>query len=264
MFHLGTRIRRTLTLTSGLTLSMVLGSVVTPVLAAPAAPAAVSAPAARVDAVQATAVPHLGEHSPAVRRMQRLLIAAGVHVAGRADGVFGPRTSAALRTFQRLRGLTVNGTLDLATALELGFTAPPPPHRLASFPVPANCGFADTWGAPRVGGRHHQGVDLFARLGTPIYAVETGFISGIRANRIGSLGGNQIWVTTADHTRYFYGHLNAFAKGMHRGVRVHAGQIIGFVGKTGLTTVTHLHFEWHPQGGPAVDPYAMLRLTAGC
>ena len=51
----------------------------------------------------------------------------------------------------------------------------------------------------------------------------------------------------------FYAHLSSFGAGGH----VTAGTVIGYVGATG-TTVNHLHFEYHPSGGAAVDPYAAL------
>jgi murein DD-endopeptidase MepM/ murein hydrolase activator NlpD len=66
---------------------------------------------------------------------------------------------------------------------------------------------------------------------------------------------------TADNgTRYYYGHLSAYEGSDGRKT---AGQVIGYVGSTGRTTVNHLHFEVHPGGGAAVNPYPYVR-NAGC
>jgi murein DD-endopeptidase MepM/ murein hydrolase activator NlpD len=110
----------------------------------------------------------------------------------------------------------------------------------------------------------HQGVDLFASVGTPVFAVGDGRITHQRADFPGSLGGNQLWLTTTDGSRYFYGHLSGFAKGVGAGSPVHAGNVIGYVGATGLTTVPHLHFEIHPGGGAPVNPYPVLKAMVNC
>jgi len=60
---------------------------------------------------------------------------------------------------------------------------------------------------------------------------------------------------SADWT--FYTHFSSYA-GPSDGGHVSAGETIGLVGATGDTTVNHLHFEYHPGGGAAVDPYAAL------
>lgn len=122
--------------------------------------------------------------------------------------------------------------------------------------------FWDTYGAPRSGGRRHEGTDLFAHLGTPVMAVDDGRITRLRHDRPGSRGGNQFWLTGTDGTTYFYGHLDRFAAGIGVGVPVRAGQVIGYAGSTGLTTVVHLHFEVHPGGGAPVNPYPLLVRSA--
>lgn len=126
-------------------------------------------------------------------------------------------------------------------------TAPPPTVGIVC-PVDGSRAFADTWGAPRSGGRRHQGVDIISPGGTPLVAVESGRVQF----KTTPLGGNSVWLTGASGTRYFYAHLSDW-EGSSRSVS--QGEVIGYVGKTGNTTVNHLHFEIHPGGGPAVNPY---------
>lgn len=119
-------------------------------------------------------------------------------------------------------------------------------------PVAGPRSFADTWGAPRSGGRSHEGVDMMAPGGTPLVAVESGAAT-FKTNR---LGGNAVWITGSSGTKYYYAHLSAW-EGSSRSVS--QGEVIGYVGATGNTSVNHLHFEVHPFGGPAVNPYPYVR-----
>ena len=117
----------------------------------------------------------------------------------------------------------------------------------------AAVGFGDTWGAPRSGGRRHEGVDMIGPRGTPILAIVDGrAISGER-----ELGGHTIHFVGADGNNYFYGHLDGY--GLLGDVN--AGDIIGYMGDTGnaRTSTPHLHFEIHPGGGAAVNPYPTVR-----
>lgn len=127
-----------------------------------------------------------------------------------------------------------------------------------AFPVAAPHNFASTFGAPRSGGRLHQGNDIFAPYGTPLYAAERGVVSQMGTN---SLGGIKLWVTGESGTSYYYAHLSAFVIGVVDGSLVGPGDVVGFVGNTGnaISTPPHLHFEIHPGGGPAIDPYAILK-----
>jgi peptidoglycan LD-endopeptidase LytH len=119
-------------------------------------------------------------------------------------------------------------------------------------PVAGPSAFGDTFGAPRPGGRKHLGVDMMSPFGTPLVAVVAGF-----ANMHGtSLGGNSISLAADDGDGYFYAHLSSW-EGSSR--HVEAGEVIGYVGHTGDTTANHLHFEIHPGGGTAVDPYPTVR-----
>ena len=96
----------------------------------------------------------------------------------------------------------------------------------------------------------HEGIDLAAPTGTPIYAASDGIVVGAAPN-----GGYGNWIRI-DHARNLttvYGHLSEFAPGIREGVPVSRGELIGFVGNTGRSTGPHLHFEIL-SNGKAVDP----------
>ena len=127
------------------------------------------------------------------------------------------------------------------------------------FPVYGKYNYTDTFGAARADTGTHEGNDIFAAAGTPVVAVCDGSL-----NRVGTLpiSGNRLWVKcskTGDG--FFYAHLSAYATDTRDGLRVKAGQVIGFVGSTGDAehTPPHLHFEVHPGNRGAVDPYPFLR-----
>ncbi len=113
--------------------------------------------------------------------------------------------------------------------------------------------FGDTWGAPRSGGRRHQGVDMIGTRGTPILAVVDGFAK----DKTNTLGGFTVGLTGADGNYYYYGHMDSW--GLSGPVQ--RGDVIGYMGDTGNAkfSVVHLHFEVHPGGGAAVNPYPTVR-----
>ncbi|MCP4434304.1 MAG: peptidoglycan DD-metalloendopeptidase family protein [Actinomycetia bacterium] len=134
------------------------------------------------------------------------------------------------------------------------------------FPVQGEVEFIDSWGYPRMTGtaqaHWHQGTDIFAPMGTPLVAAESGEV--FKVGQVG-LGGNRLWVRGDSGTEYYYAHLIAFAEGMVDGVRVNAGDVVGYVGDTGNAkgTPPHLHFQVHPNGGDPVNPYPLLKATYG-
>ncbi len=134
------------------------------------------------------------------------------------------------------------------------------------FPVQGEVEFIDSWGYPRMTGtasaHWHQGTDIFAPMGTPLVAAESGEVFKVG---VASLGGNRVWVRGDSGTEYYYAHLSAYAEGISDGLRVNAGDVVGYVGDTGNAkgTSPHLHFEVHPNGGDAVNPYPLLKATYG-
>jgi len=132
------------------------------------------------------------------------------------------------------------------------------------FPVQGPCSFGDTYGAPRSGGRSHEGVDIIAKAGQYVYAVKDGVLTKKYIDAPGSLSGNGWRLTMPDGTYFFYAHLSSFAAGLSVGSSVKAGQIIGLVGMTGDAPIPHTHFEVHPGGGASVNPTPIVRAVDGC
>jgi murein DD-endopeptidase MepM/ murein hydrolase activator NlpD len=125
-------------------------------------------------------------------------------------------------------------------------------------PIGAPNAFTDSWGAPRSGGRRHQGADVFAAYGTPLYALEAG---AIRTSD-NSLGGVSVHLAGTSGDAYYYAHLSK--RDVVTGQRVAVGEVVGAVGNSGnaRSTPPHLHVQYHPGGGVPVNPTALL--TALC
>jgi murein DD-endopeptidase MepM/ murein hydrolase activator NlpD len=105
--------------------------------------------------------------------------------------------------------------------------------------------------------KQHKGIDLAAPLGTPIRAAGDGVIDFVgTSNGYGNLVVVKHWANYSTA----YGHMSRFASGMHRGEKVHQGDVIGYVGATGWATGPHLHYEFRV-AGEARDPNSMKVLA---
>ena len=211
-------------------------------------------------------LPIRGQRSDAVRLVQEKLIANGVEVKGGADGIFGVATSISLANFQTSRGLNATSSVDLPTAIALGVLpdlATLGIPQISVFPSQGRCSFSDSWHAPRPGNRLHIGVDIVGPKGLALYAVVDGTITKMYGAD-SSLSGNALRLTGADKTYFFYAHLDSFAAGITVGSTVRAGQIIGYMGSTGNSGTPHLHFEVHPGGGDAINPYPVVKAVDAC
>jgi murein DD-endopeptidase MepM/ murein hydrolase activator NlpD len=133
------------------------------------------------------------------------------------------------------------------------------------FPVAGGADYGDTYGAERsdISDGWHHGDDLFAPLGTPVVAVADGTLSLVGYER---LGGWRLWLQDSAGNQFYYAHLSAYSRAALKGGAVKAGEVLGFLGRTGdaFTTTPHLHFEVHPHQllslgyDGAVDPTGYL------
>lgn len=147
-----------------------------------------------------------------------------------------------------------------------GRVAPTPPQTagqglgIRTCPVAGPRSFGDGFLAPRDGGRRqHQGIDIFAKPGTPVVSPVSGVVG--RAGNDSGKGGLRVWVNGDDGASYYSAHLSAVV--VSPGQRVGAGSTLGSVGNTGNAagSAPHLHFEAHR--GQAVNPYESLRAVCG-
>ena len=115
--------------------------------------------------------------------------------------------------------------------------------------------------------RAHKGVDYAAPRGTPIKATGDGKV--LLAGRRGGYG-NTVIIQHGNTYRTLYGHMQGFAKGVKTGGSVKQGQVIGYIGTTGLSTGPHLHYEFQVNGVhvdplgqklPMADPIAKAERT---
>lgn len=116
---------------------------------------------------------------------------------------------------------------------------------------------ANTWGAARDGGRSHEGQDIFAPRGTPIFSATTGYVVKIGED---NLGGHTVSVIGDGGRKYYYAHLDSYAPNLEVGDYVTRNTVLGYVGSTGNAdgTPPHLHFGVYTATG-AVDPLPLLK-----
>ncbi|HVY96852.1 MAG TPA: peptidoglycan DD-metalloendopeptidase family protein [Solirubrobacterales bacterium] len=196
-----------------------------------------------------------GEKGWDVAALQFLLQRAG-RGPGRADGLFGPLTRAAVVRAQEAAGIGVDGLAGPVTIRSLrsggggdGGEAPSGPVRFLR-PVPGPIG--DPFGAPR-NGYTHTGVDFPEPEGTPIAAAGVGTV--IYAAYNGGGYGNLVVIQHRLGYTSWYGHMSRIVA--YVGESVVGGTRIGYVGSTGDATGPHLHFEVRHYD-TAIDPAPLL------
>lgn len=215
-----------------------------------------------------------GARGDAVRGLQQRLAQLGFDPGG-VDGVFGPRTQGAVRSFQASRGLVADGIVGPQTwgALRTGDVFTPPPSSSGGLTRPLDApltpvseyALVDAEGAPDARGvRHHAGKDWFAPGGSPVRAPVAGTVVEVRASRgnTGQVFGGTVKLQGADGRVWVFRHVDP--AGVAVGQRVGAGQT--------LATVTdwrsgpdHVHLElWRTLAGGyrfenMVDPMDELR-----
>lgn len=142
-------------------------------------------------------------------------------------------------------------------------TSPVPPVITSggTCPVAGAVSFSDSWGAPRSGGRSHKGVDMIAARGTPVVAIYSGRVQRLSNS---SLGGKSVYFYSEAGDIYYYAHLDDWA-GIRAGMSMSVGEVLGYVGSSGNAPewLPHLHFEYHPGGGAAVNPYPLVKDLCG-
>jgi len=206
-----------------------------------------------------------------VKSLQRKLRMKRIFVP--VDGKYSVKTRAGVRILQRKWRMKATGIADAALLARLGLKvravastpAAAPAVFVAQyikvFPVNGPHVLTDSWGDFRASlrGQGHQGNDIMAARGVPVVAVADGTIKRLTRQETG-LGGIWIWLVDNAGNEYYYAHLNDIAAGLDAGSKVTAGQQIGTVGNTGDARYgdPHLHFEIHPGGGSAIDPYKEL------
>ena len=152
-------------------------------------------------------------------------------------------------------------TTTVAATATTAAPPPPPPSGSGTCPVAGAVSFTDSWGDPRSGGRSHKGVDMIAARGTPIVAIYSGRVYRLSNS---SLGGLSVYFYSDAGDLYYYAHLDSFGD-ISPGQSVPVGYVLGYNGSSGNAPdyLPHLHFEYHPGGGSAVNPYPLVKGLCG-
>ena len=163
--------------------------------------------------------------------------------------------SSTARMMALLSEISFDGTPELSDILSV----------VGPFPVAGLAWWTNDWHAYRCCPypHLHQGLDMFASIGTPVVAAAEGYVSQKVLDPL--VSGLGVEITDPAGTQYFYAHLSAYAVGLAVGQQVHVGQVLGYVGNTGNASETspHLHFEIQPGGvpeppKPIVDQWLVL------
>ncbi|MFK3836432.1 MULTISPECIES: M23 family metallopeptidase [Microbacterium] len=163
--------------------------------------------------------------------------------------------AAAARAAEAAKAAAASTSTSFNTA---GYALVAPGSGEVRYPLPLG-----SWNVSRTVGGGHNGADMLAPAGTPIYAAAAGVVRA-SAESIGGygvcvmldsvIGGQRVQTT--------YGHMIYGSRQVQQGQTVEAGQLIGYVGSTGRSTANHLHFEVWVNGG-LVEPIGWLGANAG-
>lgn len=206
----------------------------------------------------------LGDHGWDVAALQFLLLRRG-YGPGRVDGAFGPLTRAAVLRAQRALGLGADAlagpqTIAAVRGRSSQGSSPTTPVSTPTGPVsflrPVAGPIGDGFGAPRAGGRQHQGIDFPVAYGTRVGAAGVG-TTLFAASNYGGYGHLVVIQHRLGYTTW-YAHLSSITTQV--GQNVVGGTEIGRVGSTGYSTGPHLHFEVRRYNTP-IDPVPMLLST---
>lgn len=186
---------------------------------------------------------------------EKALSEAQAEIANRNEALQSKFQSVAAE-YERLRAALLARAPDPAPVAATTASAPAPqrPSGGMACPVGGATSFIDSWGAPRSGGRSHQGVDMMGAYGTPLVAITSGTIT---LSSYGDSAGYWQILSGDDGNQYWYLHNE---RNIVNGGRVSAGQQIATMGNSGNAAGTspHVHFEYHPGGGAAVNPYPLV------
>lgn len=197
---------------------------------------------------------------------QSLVVASQATAAPLARGTFSATTpeeiakkkaeeAAAARAAAAASTATASTSSRFNTA---GYALTSPGSGEVRYPLPMG-----SWNVSRTVGGGHNGADMLAPAGTPIYAAAGGVVRA-SAESIGGYGVAVMLdsVVGGQRVQTTYGHMLYNSRQVQTGQTVSAGQLIGYVGSTGRSTANHLHFEVWINGG-LVEPMSWLSVNAG-
>jgi len=151
---------------------------------------------------------------------------------------------------------TIAGKLLLYVRIAQLYTEDPPSQIVMPLENVPKKQVANTWHALRGRNRLHEGQDIFAPRGTPIYSATEGYVYSVGEN---PLGGQTVSVIGDGGRIYYYAHLDSYGRELAEGDHVTTRTMLGYVGTTGNAqgTPPHLHFGVYTTAG-AINPLPLL------